>query len=40
MLHLGICSALQGMNQPTAALDRTPPPPPHGQQLFAKLGKM
>ena len=30
--------SLQGKNQPTATFDRTPPPP--GQQLSAKLGKM
>ena len=37
ILHLSV--ELQGKNQPTSTLDRTPPPPP-GQQLLAKLGKM
>ena len=35
---LQLCVTLQRKNQPTATFDRTPPPP--GQQLFPKLGKM
>ena len=36
---LQLSVTLQRKNQPTATFDRTPPPPP-GQQLFPKLGKM
>ena len=35
---LQLSVTLQRKNQPTATFDRTPPPP--GQQLFPKLGKM
>ena len=35
---LQLSATLQRKNQPTVTFDRTPPPP--GQQLFPKLGKM